>query len=69
MVGVKPKDTIKPKIGRKKDLLLAASKKNPGVLSQSSVSLSSKIEGILNQGYMCIHKGAWAVDRIRALVD
>ena len=56
MVGVEPKDTIKPKIGRKRDLLLAASKENPGVLSQSSVSLNSKIEGISNQRYMCIHE-------------
>ena len=37
MVGVKPKNTTKLKIGRRKDLLLAPSKENTGDLSQSSV--------------------------------
>ena len=40
---VKPKDATKPKGRRRKDLLLAASKGNAGDLSQSSVSLNSKI--------------------------
>ena len=44
MVGVELKDTIKAKSGRKKDLLLAASKGNTGDLSQSSVSANSKTE-------------------------
>ena len=70
LVGVEPKDTTEAKSGRKKDLLLLeASKENSGDFPQSSVSLNSKIEGISNQGYMRIHKGAWAVDRIQALVD
>ena len=30
LVGVKPKDTARPKIRRRKDLLLAASKENMG---------------------------------------
>ena len=36
MVDVKPKYTIKPKVRRRKDILLAASKENTGDLSQSS---------------------------------
>ena len=43
MVGVKPKNTTKLKIGRRKDLLLAASKESTGDLFQSSVSLDSKM--------------------------
>ena len=42
LVGVKPKDTTKPKIWRRKDLLLLAASKNTGGLSQSSVSPNSK---------------------------
>ena len=56
MVAVKPKDTAKAEIGRRKDLLLAASKENTGDLSQSSVSLSSKTGEVLSKGYM--HEGA-----------
>ena len=37
LMGVEPKDTTKPKIGRRKDPLLAASKENTGNISQSSV--------------------------------
>ena len=45
--GVEPKDTSKPKIRRRRDLLLAAGVENTGNLSQSSVSLNSKIgEGL-----------------------
>ena len=40
LVDVEPKDTMKPKIGRRKNLLFAASKENIGDLSQSSVSLN-----------------------------
>ena len=40
-VGVEPKDATKPKNGRRKDLLLAASKENTRDLSQSSVSLKT----------------------------
>ena len=44
LVGVGPKDTIKPKIRRRKDLLLlAARKQNTGDLSQSSVSQTAKL--------------------------
>lgn len=43
LVGVRPKDTAKSKMGRRKDLLLlAASKENMRALSQSSVSLNHK---------------------------
>ena len=43
LVGVKAKDTTKPKIRRGKDvLLLVASKEHTGDLPQSSVSLNSK---------------------------
>ena len=45
MVTVSSKDKTKPKIGRRKDLLLfAASKENTGDLCQSSVSQKSEIE-------------------------
>ena len=42
LVGVKPKDTTKPKSGRRKDVLFAASKENTGDPSQSTVSPNSK---------------------------
>ena len=58
MAGVEPKDTTKPKIGRRKELLLiAASKENTGDLSQSSVSRNNKIGEVLSSGYMHIHEG------------
>ena len=48
-VGVQPKDTTKPKTGWRKDLLLlAASRENSRALSQSSVSLNSKIGEVLS---------------------
>ena len=46
--GVEPKDTSKPKIRRRRDLLLAAGVENTGNLSQSSVSLNSKIGEVLS---------------------
>ena len=48
MVGVRPKDTTKPKTGRRKDLLLAASEENAGDILQSSVSPSSKTGEVLS---------------------
>ena len=48
VVGIEPKDTTKPKSGRRKDLLLAARKESTGGLSQSSVSRNSKIGEVLN---------------------
>ena len=42
-MSVKIKDTTKSKIRRRKDLFLAASKENTEEVSQSSVSLNSKI--------------------------
>ena len=48
LVGVEPKDKTKPKIGRREDLLLAASKVNNGDLSQSNVSPKSKIGEVLS---------------------
>ena len=47
LVGVKPKDTTKPKI-RRKYLLLAASKESTGDLSQSNVSPNSTIGEVLS---------------------
>ena len=48
LVNVTPKDTAKPKVGRRKALLLAASKENTRDLSQSSVSSNSKIGEVLS---------------------
>lgn len=42
-VGIKPKDTIKPNSGRRKGLLLGASKENTEDLSQSRVSPAAKL--------------------------
>ena len=42
MVGIKPKDTPKPK-NMRKDLLLAIRKENTKDLSQSSVSPTAKL--------------------------
>ena len=41
MVDLEPKDTNKPKTGRRKDLLFIAGKENTGHLSQSTVSRQS----------------------------
>ena len=68
-MGVQPRDTMKSKVRRRKDLLLATSKENTRDLSQSSVSPNSKIEGVLSQGYMGIHEGVEAIHRVQALVD
>ena len=48
LVVIKPIDTTKPKIRRRKDLLLAASKQNTRDLSRSRVSLNSKIGDVLS---------------------
>ena len=48
LVGIKPKHVTKPKIGRRKDLLLAASKENTGDLSQSSVFPNIKTGKVLS---------------------
>ena len=48
LVRVEPKDTTKSKVGRRKDLLLAASKENTRDLSQISVSPNSKIGEVLS---------------------
>ena len=49
LMGIKPKDTTKPKIRRRKDLLLSvANMENIRDLSQSSVSLNSKIGEVLS---------------------
>ena len=48
LVGVELKDTTKPKTGRRKDLLLAASKENIMDLSQSSVSPDGKTGEVLS---------------------
>ena len=43
MVDVKPVDTTKPKISRRKDLFLAASKEDSRDLSPNSVSSTVKL--------------------------
>ena len=66
LVSAEPKDTITPKIGRRENLLLAASKDNTRDLSQNSVSRNNKIGEVffffcgevLNYEYMHIHEGA-----------
>ena len=48
LVGMEPKDTTKPKIRKRKDLLLVASKENTRDVSQSSVSPNSKTGEVLS---------------------
>ena len=49
LMGIKPLDTTKPKNRRRKDLLLfAASKWNPGDLSQRSVSPNGNVGEFLS---------------------
>ena len=48
LVGMEPKDTTKPKIRKRKDLLLVASKEDTRDVSQSSVSPKSKIGEVLS---------------------
>ncbi|XP_042094561.1 BRCA2 and CDKN1A-interacting protein isoform X4 [Ovis aries] len=48
LVGVKPADTAKPKIGRRSNLFLAANKENTEDLSQSRVSPNSKTGVVLS---------------------
>ena len=48
---------IKPKAGRRKDLQLSASKEDVGELSQSNVSLSSKIGECSAKGTSMFQKG------------
>ena len=57
-VGVKPKDTNEPEVRRRKSLLLVASKVNTRNLSQSSISLNSKIGEVLSKGLIHIQEGA-----------
>ena len=53
LVGVEPKDISKPKFGRGKDLLLAASMEDTRDLFQSSVSPRAKLGKFEAKG-MCI---------------
>ena len=48
MVGVRPKDTTKLNVRRRKDLLLATNKENTRNLSQISGSLNSKTGAVLS---------------------
>ena len=48
---------VRPKSGRRKDLLLSASKENTGNLSQSNVSSNSKIGEFLSLGCIHIYEG------------
>ena len=57
---VEPKNTTEPKIGRRKDLSLAASKGDTGYLSQSNVSQNCKMREGLSEEYLSIHEGASA---------
>lgn len=53
LVGIKPLDTTKVKNRERKDLLLlAASKWDPGDLSQSNVSPNGKVGEFLSYGYL-----------------
>ena len=74
-----PIDTTKPKIGRRKDLLLLAANKNTGDLFQSNDSLNSEL-GKSQAWGTCIfmrgleqrriqHRTGAKVDRAQALVD
>lgn len=56
LVGVKPKDTARPEW--KKRVLLVTSKENIWGISQSNVSLNSKIGEVLSWGHIHIHEGA-----------
>ena len=60
----KKKTTTKPKIGRRKDLLLVASKESIGDHSQSIVSLNSKTGHFKLRAHAYFMKG-----RVQALVD
>lgn len=44
MVGVEPKNTTKPKTGRRKDLFLAASKENTRALSKAVSPGTTKLQ-------------------------
>lgn len=44
LVGVQPKDPTKPMSWRRKKVLLAASKENTGVFSQSSVASTRTVK-------------------------
>lgn len=43
LVGVRPKDTVKPTSGRRRDVLLAGNKKNTGDLPPKSVCLAVRV--------------------------
>ena len=65
--GCSVKDTTKPK--RRKDLSLLAACQNTGKsFPKQCLSEQQKWRCII-YGYMHIHEGAWAVDRVQALVD
>ena len=65
----KPKDTTKPKIGRRKDFFLATNKENTRDLTQSSVSVNGRVREVLSYGHMHIHEEASIAERIQALAD
>ena len=57
MVGVEP--ATKPKIGRRKDLLLlAASGENIRIFPKAVFPRTAKLGKILSYGHMYIHEGA-----------
>ena len=68
-MDVKPKDTTKPKIGRRKDLLLAANK-NTGNISQKSNSPQIE-ESFKQKAHEYLRRGLSRAEfnRIGAMVD
>ena len=71
LVGMEPKDTTKPKMGRRKDLLFTASKENLLVVgSFSKQCLPEHLNwGSFKLRVQYVHDRAWVVDRDPALVD
>lgn len=61
-VGVRPKDTVKPKSRKRRNVLLAGNKENTGDLPQKSVCLAECLTG-----YMCVREGAQAGEFSTAL--
>ena len=75
LVSVKPIDTRKPKLGRRKDSLLVKSKENIRELPQSSFSLNSfnlRAPAYSGRGLEQMriqHRTQAKVNRVQALVD
>ena len=59
LVGIKPKDTTKPKSRKRKDLLFAKVRGTPGIFPKAVSPQTAKLGKF--SGNMHIHEGAWAV--------